>query len=655
MSQRPLGIRGILRPLALLGRQPGPLALVLTLMALAGLAEGFGVLLLIPLLGLVGIDVPLEGAMGTVASSFETALNALGMPVILPVVLAAYVLVVAVQSGLRYLERVQSAALVEDFKARLRERVFRAVARADWPFHLRSRGSDILHVLTDEVSRVGFSLDQSLGVVTAAVTALAYLAVAFYLSPLATGVALATALVLLLVLRARAARSWTAGEDFSEASGSMYFAATEFLAGIKTAKSHATEDRHTRAFGQVTHELARSWVQAARSYADVQLFFTTGAVVVLSLLVWAALEVIRLDAAALLVLVFIFLRLIPRFSGLQNSVQHLANALPAHDRVDRLIREAEEAAEWEGAEGEAADPAPAPGGGRGAPGEDAAGPPGAGPRAGAGAPPPDPLREGIRMEGVSFAYPEAEQGPVVRSVTLEIPANGTTALVGPSGGGKTTLADLLIGLLQPQEGEILVDGSPLASLDLRGWRRGMGYVAQESFLFNDTIRANLTMGEGGHEPGSGSARNGEGEPAETGDDDLHLFAALAAAGLEGFVRGLPRGLDTVVGERGVRLSGGERQRLALARALIRRPRLLILDEATSALDYESEALIREALGRLKGEMTVVMITHRLYLARDADRVHVMEEGRLVESGTWDELMAGGGRFAALSASSGAGA
>jgi ATP-binding cassette, subfamily C, bacterial len=259
------------------------------------------------------------------------------------------------------------------------------------------------------------------------------------------------------------------------------------------------------------------------------------------------------------------------------------------------------------------------------------------------------------VDRVSFAYPEAEQGPVVRSVTLEIPARRTTALVGPSGGGKTTLADLLIGLLRPQEGEIRVDGAPLGSLDLRAWRRGMGYVAQESFLFNDTIRANLTLGEGGDEPGSGSARNGEGEPAETGDGDAHLFAALAAAGLESFVRGLPKGLGTVVGERGVRLSGGERQRLALARALLRRPRVLILDEATSALDYESEALIRDALGRLKGEMTVVMITHRLYLARDADRVHVMEEGRLVESGTWDELMARGGRFAALSASSGAGA
>jgi len=443
-------------------------------------------------------------------------------------------------------------------------------------------------------------------VLTAGLTALAYLGVAAFLSPLATGVALVTALVLVLLLRPRAARSWNAGDEYSEATGALYFAATEFTAGLKTAKSHATEDRHTRAFGKVTHDLARSWVAAARSYAEVHVLFTVGAVTVLSLLVWAALDVFRLEAAALLVLVFIFLRLIPRFLGLQSGIQQLANALPSHDRVDRLVAEAEAAAEW---------------------GEE---------RAGSGPESQAAIREGIVVDGVSFAYPEAEGVPVVRGVSLEIPARSTTALVGPSGGGKTTLADLLIGLLRPTGGEIRVDGEPLAGMDLRGWRRGIGYVAQESFLFNDTIRANLSLWGNDH-----------------GEDEL--FAALAAAGREAFVRELPRGLDTVVGERGVRLSGGERQRLALARALIRRPGLLVLDEATSALDYESEALIRSALRRLRGEMTVVLITHRLYLAQDADRIHVLEGGRLVESGTWHELAAGGSRFAALSASAEAGA
>ena len=156
-------------------------------------------------------------------------------------------------------------------------------------------------------------------------------------------------------------------------------------------------------------------------------------------------------------------------------------------------------------------------------------------------------------------------------------------------------------------------------------------MAQDSYLFNDTILANLTLWG-----------------TDQGADEM--FAALVAAGLEAFVRDLPKGLDTVVGERGVRLSGGERQRLALARALIRKPHLLVLDEATSALDYESEALIRDVLRRLKGEMTVVVITHRLYLAQDAHRIHVVEGGGLVESGSWDELTAPGRRFATLLAS-----
>jgi ATP-binding cassette, subfamily C, bacterial len=639
------------RLLARLARDPGRLAGVLVLTLLAGMVEGVGLLLLIPLLAIVGVEVPVDGPLGSVAAGVEGALAGLGLPLVLPVVLAVYVAVVAGQSGLRYLERVRSTALVEDLKADLRERVFGAVVRADWPYHLRTRGSDLLQVLNDEVYRVGDASTQALTLLTTGVTAGVYLAVAFYLSPLATGVAAVTALLLLVLLRARAARSRAAGEAWSEASEGVYFTASEFLAGLKTAKSHAAEGRHTRAFGRETRRLADSWVQSARSYADVQFFFTTGAVVVLSLLVWAALEVIRLEAAALLVLIFIFLRLIPRFSSLQNGLQYLANALPALDRVDRVLAEAGAAVEV----GVAARAGTAA-------------------EAGEGGPDPllndhdhvhphlrAPLAEGIRVDGVTYAYPpgldgDAEVGttgqagvapgarpgtapgtapgtppaPVLHDVTLEIPARRTTALVGVSGGGKTTLADLLLGLLRPDQGRILVDGTPLDQMDLAAWRRGIGYVAQESFLFNDTIRQNLLPDEGA--------------------PDEELLEALRTARLDDFVTRLPAGLDTVVGERGVRLSGGERQRLALARALVRRPRLLVLDEATSALDYENEALIRQALERLHGETTVVMITHRLPLARSADRVYVLDRGRVVQSGTWNELATADGRFRELVAS-----
>jgi ATP-binding cassette subfamily C protein len=608
------------RALALLNRHPGRLITVLALTLVAGLFEGIGLLLLVPLLAIVGIDVPVDGPVGSVASAVVATFDALSIPVTLAAVLVAYVAIVALQSGFRYLEQVRTTALVEDLKAELRQDVFAAIARAGWPYHLRRRGSDLLQVLNEEVFRAGDVASHGLAIVTMGATALVYLGVALYLSPLASGVAVATAALLLLVLRTRSARSRAAGEAWSEASEGVYFAASEFLSGLKTAKSHASEERHIRAFGRETRRLADSWVDSARSYADVQFFFTVGAVVVLSALVWAALDLFQLEAAALLVLIYIFVRLIPRFSALQRSAQYLANALPGLDRVEAVLDEAGAASEATGT---------------------------------ATATRPPALQSGVRLESVEFDYeagdPMAGTHSVavaparstadddrpfaLRGVSLGIPAGETTALVGVSGSGKTTIADLVIGLLQPTSGRITVDGVDLADRELPQWRSTLGYVPQESFLFNDTIRANLVPGPG--------------------IDDDALMAALASARLDTFVQGLPHGLDTVVGERGVRLSGGERQRLALARALVRRPALLILDEATSALDAENETLIHDALERLHGDLTVLVITHRLAFARGADRIHVLEGGRLVQSGRWDDLIAAEGRFRELATAAGA--
>jgi ATP-binding cassette subfamily C protein len=234
------------------------------------------------------------------------------------------------------------------------------------------------------------------------------------------------------------------------------------------------------------------------------------------------------------------------------------------------------------------------------------------------------------LVAITYRYPERGNHPALRDLTLNIPARRTTAVVGPSGSGKTTVADLVIGLLRPTEGDVLVDGTPLNDIDLRQWRRRIGYVPQESFLFNDTVRANLLWG------------------SESAITDEELMEALRIVRLEELIASLPRGLDTLVGERGVHMSGGERQRLALARALLRRPRLLILDEATSSLDYENEALIQRAVEALHGGMTVLLITHRLPIVRHADTIHVLDRGRLVESGNWNELMREGTRFAELS-------
>ncbi|MCK1817547.1 ABC transporter ATP-binding protein/permease [Streptomyces sp. XM4011] len=233
----------------------------------------------------------------------------------------------------------------------------------------------------------------------------------------------------------------------------------------------------------------------------------------------------------------------------------------------------------------------------------------------------------IEFENTGFRYEEAER-PSVRDFSLSVRPGETIALVGASGAGKSTVLNLVIGFIRPTSGRLLLDGADMNTLDLRTYRRFVSVVPQESILFEGTIRENVAYG------------------MDDVDDDA-VRAALRDANALEFVERMPGGLDAVVGESGGRLSGGQRQRLAIARALIRNPRVLILDEATSALDTRSEALVQEALGRLVAGRTTFVVAHRLSTVRNADRIVVMRDGGIAEIGTHEELLAHGGAYAGL--------
>lgn len=237
------------------------------------------------------------------------------------------------------------------------------------------------------------------------------------------------------------------------------------------------------------------------------------------------------------------------------------------------------------------------------------------------------LKDRIELRNVYLRYGNSKK-PALQNINLEIARNSTVALVGASGAGKSSLADLLVGLYEPSEGQILVDGTPLEKLDLASWQQRLGVVSQDTFLLNDTITANIAYGL----------------PQATLEQ---VMAAATMAQAAGFIEELPEGYSTLLGERGYRLSGGQRQRLSLARALMRDPDLLILDEATSALDTHSERLVQQAIENYEKRHTVLVIAHRLSTIVNADLICVMEKGQIVERGTHQELLRLDQRYASL--------
>lgn len=544
-------------------------------------AEGAGLLLLGPLLEYVVVieQNPLPRAEGWL----NAGLGLVGLRATLESVLGLFVAIMAVRAFLQHWRVRTAVAVREDVIEAYRARLYRAVANAEWRFLVTRSPSEFVHALTGEIARVGQVVSTLIELGVATMVSLVYLALALRVAPLLTVLVLTSGAMLALLVRGGFEQARALGAKSAAARRYLHRTISEHLASLKTARIYGTMDRHVAEIGGLAR--AARDISYSGAVADSRFHQTLdfGSMVLLAVIVYVSATVLAIPSALLLVLVFVFARLMPRLIQIYRLIRALSTALPIVDDLNSRLQECLAAEEAPITTARTLT-----------------------------------LRDGVRFDNVSFAYLRRTDREAVAGVTLRIAAGSTTAIVGQSGSGKSTVADLLIGLLTPSAGLISIDDQPLTPDTVQSWRRQIGYVPQDTFLFHDTVRANLNWARA---------------DATEGD----LWEALRLASAQEFVAALPHGLDTVIGERGVLLSGGERQRVAIARALLRRPTLLLLDEATSSIDVEHERRIQEAIDALHHRVTIVVITHRLSTIRHADMIHVMDGGAVVESGTWDQL------------------
>ncbi len=565
----------------LLALQPHRTVQSLALAVTVGLLSGVGVLLLLPMLQLVGL--PSESANEHIVVQFVQRLFlSLDVPLTLTTVLAAFVVVNCSQTILVYRHAILNAELLHELIESLRNRLFKSITNSDWTFFVSHRSSDLNHALSYELNRVAGGTMCLLGLASSVAIAAVYLTLSLLVSPAISLIGLGTLLLFWPILRGQNQAVYDAGQQVSKTTLTFWAKLSEFLAGMKEAKGMGWQHRMTEEFQVFNSDMKDAQIDHMRASAKTKLAYGFGSSVIVSLLVYLSFGVLQRPVGEVALLVVIFARLTPLMRDIHGKYQTLLFSVPAMQSTMDLDSRCENLQESTVASEQRE------------------------------------FKHALVAQSVWFRHDSSQDKWALRDVSFTIDAGSMTAIVGLSGAGKTTLGDLLMGLLRPEQGEIVIDDRPLASDHLMAWRQSIGYVPQETFLLHDTIRANLLWAN----------------PHATEEE---IWQALRLAAADSFVRNASRQLDTEVGDRGIRLSGGERQRLALARALLRQPTILVLDEATSSLDAENERAIQESIERMKHKLTVVVIAHRLSTIRAADQILVLDNGKLVETGTYEEL------------------
>ena len=559
-----------------------PWQTILTLVAIlfAGISEGFGISTLLPLLNTLFNQASQAGATAgsppawseTIDHIVQQALGVIGLTPSVAILLSLFVACIAFKCLLVYLANKQIGFTVVMIATDMRLTLLKSLFASRWEYFIRQPVGQLTNAVATEAHRASTAFSFGAKMASMLIEAMVYTVLAALVSWKATLIALGGGVFIVVILRRLVRKNRRAGAKQTVHMQSLIAQMTDVLISIKPLKAMAREKQSDVVLTDTTRRLNRALQKQVLSKAALGSFQEPLTMVFLVLCLYIALSHWDLSLTAIIAMVFFIGKTLKQIEKIQKEYVNLVEYDSAYWSLLEKIEGARNARElFTGT----LQPA---------------------------------FASEVRIDGVSFAYGDRA---VLDDVSLELPVGSFSALMGPSGSGKSTLTDLLTGLLRPQKGDIWVDAVPLSQIDIVRWRGLIGYVPQENLLMHDTVLRNVTLGE-----------------AAISEADVET--ALRAAGAWDFVRQMPEGVHSIVGERGSMISGGQRQRIAIARALVKHPKLLILDEATTALDPKTEREICATLQQLKGGVTILAVSHQSAVVECADWAYQLKEGKLTQ-------------------------
>ena len=547
---------------------------VLLALLVASLCEAVGISALVPVIALLS-DQDGGGASSTYGTSIAAALKVVGIQPTLGSLLSIIVVAFTLKALISFLTLSYAGIVAARVAVRLRERLINGLFNANWSFYSNHQSGNLANAVSNDATRAGDAYLLAAQFIANVVQSLVYAVVALMIDWRLALIGLVVSGIMARILSVLIRVSRRAGRRQTDRTNDLTVEVVDMLANIKPVKSM---NRYKPLYGSFQRSIGKLQKSLnTREMSRHGLNQAGDAIVVISVagIIYVVHTYWQTPISELVVSGVLFLKIVSNTGKLQRWLQQTVQVESSYERLTELVALAESQKEE---------------------------------LAGTAAPDMD---ADFRLEDVSFSYGDKH---VLKGVNLVIPAHNITVLKGPSGSGKTTIVDLLIGLHRPTSGRILLGGTPLSEIDLLGLRSRIGYVPQELNLLHSTVRQNITMGD------------------ESISDEA-VMEALKLAGAADFIAGLPAGLDTNVGEMGGKLSGGQRQRISLARALVRRPAMLILDEVTSALDPATEAEIIRNIAELSPRYTIIVITHHESWASIADQLYNIRTGEAVKGHT----------------------